>query len=99
MKKILVVLLCVLFLMGCSENPLEGSWYDESSSQMITFEGKECSFGGFTYDYRVEDELIIMTVDGEEETYQFHIEDDVLELSFPDIDDFELYFKKVKKSN
>ena len=92
-------MMVVILLVGCSENPLEGSWFDESTGQMITFEGDEVSFGGQTHSYKVEDTTIIMDVNGVEEVYNFAIEDDVLELSFPDIDDFELYFTKIKRPN
>lgn len=99
MKKVLLIIMVVMLLVGCSENPLEGSWFDETTGQMMTFEGKECSFSGETHPYKVKDETIIMTVDGEEQIYNFKIEDDILEISFPDLDDFELYFKKIKRPN
>lgn len=100
MKKLLLVLLLGILLVSCADkNPLLGSWFDESSGQMITFEKDSCTFTGQVYDYRLEENKIIMAVDGEEQVYQYAIEDDVLEISFPDIDDFELYFKKVKKNN
>lgn len=97
MKKILIVFLLVLLLVGCAKDPLIGQWYDESSGQMLTFEeDNKVSFGVATMDYRIEENLLIFINDGEEETMQFMIEDDVLELSFPDIDDFELYFTRIK---
>jgi len=103
MKKILIVVLVLALLMvGCSSevDPLLGSWYDESTGQMITFEDDgTLSFGGVKADYIVEENLITMTVGDNEDVLEFTIEGDSLELKFPDADDYELYFTKVQKAN
>lgn len=96
MKKILLIFVFALLLIGCEKDPLEGSWYDETTDQTITFEdGNKVSFSGQNLEYRLDENKLIMIVDGEEQTMQFEIQDNVLELSFPDLDDFELYFTKV----
>lgn len=100
MKKILLIFVFALLLVGCSKDPLEGSWFDETTNQMITFEdGNKASFSGQDVDYRVDEDQLIFIVDGEEQVMIFDIEDNILELSFPDLDDFELYFKKIIKNN
>lgn len=102
MKKILIlVMLLALFMVGCAEeDPLIGSWLDESSGIMITFEEDGvCSFRGITGEYTVDETQIIMTVDGNEDIYNYAILNDVLELSVPGVDDFEVYFNKIKKNN
>jgi len=102
MKKLLIlVFVFALFMVGCSEeDPLIGSWFDESSGQMITFEEDgTCLFGVNTVEYKVDETQLTLILDDEEEVMNYVIEGDVLELSFPDLDDFELYFKKIKKNN
>jgi len=102
MKKILIlVFVFALFMVGCSEeDPLIGSWFDESSGQMITFEEDgTCSFAGTTVEYKADETQLTLIVDDEEQVMNYVIEHDELVLSFPDLDDFELYFKKIIKNN
>lgn len=103
MRKILIVVLVLaLFMVACSseEDPLLGSWYDESTSQMVTFEDNGIlSFAGVKAGYVVEDNEIIMTVGDNVDVLEFNIEGDVLVLKFPDADDFEVYYTKIKRNN
>ncbi len=103
MKKILIVIMMLALLMvGCSkeEDPLIGSWLDESSGIMVTFEEDGvCSFSGIYGEYTADETQITMVVDGDEDIYNYAILNDVLELSVPGVDDFEVYFNKIKKNN
>ncbi|MCH4886894.1 lipocalin-like domain-containing protein [Acidaminobacter sp. JC074] len=93
MKKVLLIMMVVILLVGCSENPLEGSWKEDTAGIEMIFEGDECSFVGQTHPYRIEDDKIIMTVDGIEQVYYYQFDEDILVISIPELNEV-LYFNK-----
>lgn len=102
MKKFLVVwLVLALFLVACEkEATVVGSWYDDTVGMTMVFAedgvGSFSQAGGIqSFEYVIEGDVLKLTIDGEEDIMAYKIEGDQLELSFPDIDDFELLFTRV----
>lgn len=102
MKKILLLwLVLALLLVACEkEATIVGSWYDETVGMSMVFdEGGVGSFseasGVQSFEYVIEGETLKIMIDGQEDIMVYKIEGDQLELSFPDIDDFELLFTRV----
>lgn len=100
-KLLLVLLLGALFLVACEkELTIVGSWHDETAGMSITFsedgKGSFSQVGGVaSFEYLIEDDKLIMTINGKEDHMNYKIEGEELELSYPDLDDYELTFTRV----
>lgn len=104
MKKLFLILaiIAIFAFVGCEKEPtIVGSWYDETSGMALVF--SEDGVGSFTqagaiasFTYTLEEGTISMDIDGDVDVMSYSIEGDQLELSFPDIDDFELIFTRVE---
>lgn len=99
MKKVLLIVLCLVFviaLVGCDKETIVGSWVDEESDLRIRFKDDDtCEFFGQTAGYRVEDDLLIMIVDGEEQIMEYVLHGDELELIFDVEEDFSLHLRRI----
>lgn len=96
MKKIIVLLLVALLLVGCADKEIVGRWYEEATGSFLLFnEDGTCEFSTYVVEYEAEDGVLIMYVDGEEQTYNYEIEGDHLDLTIPGIDDFEMHFDRL----
>lgn len=100
MKKVLLIVLClvlVLSFVSCSkEATIVGSWYEEGTDLRIKFkDDNTCEFFGQSVAYRVEEDSLIMTVDGQDQVMNFLIEGDNLELIFDEGEDFSIHLQRI----
>lgn len=99
MKKIVLLItftLLILVMVGCGKETIIGRWYDEESDLRVKFlEDNTCEFANVKADYRIEDDKLILIVDGVEQVMTYTLEGDDLELIFDVGDDFSLHLKRI----
>lgn len=97
-KLMVILVLAMVLLVGCSTDDLIGTWMDDSTGQTLTFnEDNSCSFGQIEVSYEVDEDTLNLLFEDGAQSMNYTIDEDVLVLSFPDLDDFELIYSRVSK--
>lgn len=95
MKKILILVLMMVLLVGCADDEIIGKWLDISTGQIIEFNAETCNFAEMDVKYTAEDGEMILFVQDMEQLYNYSIVDDELTLTIPGVDDLELHYVRV----
>lgn len=84
MRRIIILLLALLLLTGCSNNNLEGIWKDPNGSSTITFENNEVVFFEVKGTFAVKGNVITLTLNETKIDMKYKINKNRLTIFFED---------------